>query len=62
MVQALRRRAGLRQIEIFAKYLFRSLSLSAQPLRQAPISVFREAMTLFIRLGQPNKTSVFVCG
>ena len=28
---------------------------------QAPISVFREAMTFFIRLSQPNKTSVSVC-
>ncbi len=25
--------------------------------RQAPISVFREAMTFFIRLVQPNKTA-----
>jgi len=30
-------------------------------LCQAQISIFRQAMTFFIRLSQPNKTSVYVC-
>ena len=64
MVQALQRRADLRQIEIFADKrrlrngAFRSLSLSAQFLSQTKFSIFREAMTFFIRLCQPNKRSV----
>ncbi len=51
MVQACGR---LKSLQISEDFETTSL---AQPLRQAPISVFREAMTFFIRLCQPNKTA-----
>ena len=76
MVQALQRRAGLRlkSLQISANFgttsfevcaylpnLPTTLKLRRDKLRQAQISIFREAMTFFIRMCQPNKTSVWAC-